>query len=135
MTTATAPVSQDQIEELLLAGDGLRTVAGLSGQQVETLYSYGHQFYEQSKYEEAELFFSTACFMDHKNDDYWMALGAARQAAGWYEEALTAYQQVAECDEIHPMFAIRVAECFLAMGELENAVQAVYYAVDLADET
>lgn len=135
MSAATLTTTEDQLHQTLLEGTGLRTVCGLDNDQVESFYGYGYRYYEQNKYDEAELFFATACMMNHKESRYWLGLGAARQAAGYYEEAISAYQRIVDCHQVPPIFAIRVAECFLSVGSIEEAVKTIYYAVDMADAT
>ncbi|MEM7477729.1 MAG: SycD/LcrH family type III secretion system chaperone [Planctomycetota bacterium] len=126
---------REQVREALQAGSTLGPICGLDQDQVEVLYSYGYRYYEQNKYEEAEMFFGSACMLNHRESRYWLALGATRQAAGSFAEAIQAYSRIVDCDEIPPIFAIRIAECFLSNGDLEESVSTIYHAVDLADAT
>ena len=130
-TTLQATRTQD----LLAAGNGFGDFCDLSPEQIETFYVHGHRYYEQNRLEQAELFFGTACMMDHKEQRYWMALGAARQAAGKFEEAVIAYQNVPHCRDLNLLAGIRTAECYLALGLIEDTIRAIEIAVDLADES
>jgi len=136
MTDTAAPlVEREKIEHLLETGAGLKSISGLSDEQTETFYAYGYRFYEQNRFEEAALFFTSACLFDHKEQRYWMALGAVRQAAGEYDEALIAYARVAQCRQVNLLAALRAAECYLAIGWTAEAIHAIETAVDLVDNS
>jgi type III secretion system low calcium response chaperone LcrH/SycD len=111
-------------------GGTLKDVRGLTGADIETVYAFGYNFYNQAKYEQAEPMFQFACLYQHTESRYWMALGNCRQMAKKYQPAIDAYGFAYALNLEDPWPVIQAAICLLALHNKELAGQAL----DMADK-
>jgi tetratricopeptide (TPR) repeat protein len=64
------------------------------GSRIDTVYYYiGELFIRLGKFHHADIALSTAVYYMPQNADWWARLGYARESAGEYAEALTAYEK------------------------------------------
>jgi type III secretion system low calcium response chaperone LcrH/SycD len=112
---------QKKAMEVLGAGGMMKDIRGLSGEEIETVYSIGFNLYNQGKYAQAEPMFQFACFYAHLEPRYWMALGNCRQMLKNYPAAIDAYGFAFMIDIEDPWPTIQTAICYLATGNKELA--------------
>jgi tetratricopeptide (TPR) repeat protein len=64
------------------------------GSRIDTVYYYiGELFIRLGKFHHADIALSTAVYYMPQNADWWARLGYARESAGEYAAAITAYEQ------------------------------------------
>jgi tetratricopeptide (TPR) repeat protein len=64
------------------------------GSRIDTVYYYiGELFIRLGKFQHADIALSTAVYYMPRNAEWWARLGYARESAGEYAEALTAYEK------------------------------------------
>ena len=125
---------QAQLRETLCAGGTIGMALGITEQECEALYQFGHGFYAQGRYSEAFQVFSTLVGYDHLEPRYLVALAAAAQMLGRYEDALQHYGTAALLTLDDPAPLVHSAECCLALGQHEGAVEALELAIELIDQ-
>ena len=117
--------------DVLAAGGTLKDLRGLSDEDLEAVYAIGFSLYNQGKYAEAEPLFQFACLYGNTQPHYWLALGNCRLMLTKYEAAIEAlgFAYLYDSDNAWPV--IQTATCYLALGDKENAKDAL----ELADKT
>jgi type III secretion system low calcium response chaperone LcrH/SycD len=118
----------------LMSGAAYRELAGLTEDEMEAIYGVAWRAYEQGEYDDAERTFRVLCLYDHLADRYWLGLGACRQARHDFEGAIQAYSALAEIGSRTPLAPLRAAECYIALGMVEEAASALDAALERADE-
>lgn len=127
------------VEELarkcLLEGASLGAVRGYTGDELEAVYHFAHNAYEQRKYENAVTLFLFLVENDHVESRFWMGLAAAYQMSRNYPKALVAFGMTAFLDATNPWPPIHACECYLAMGDRRNAREALDAAEGVCEAT
>jgi len=121
-------ISEQDIQDIISKFSDFATVRefrGISDAQLEAVYSTGLNFYSAGKYAEAEKIFRFLVVFEHTSSRFWTALGSARQAQRKIDDALQAYQFASFLDLENPRPAYYAAECLLAKGDRENALNAL----------
>ncbi len=117
-----------RVEELakkcLIEGATLADVRGYTEDELEAVYHFAHNAYQQRKYEEARQLFQFLVHNDHAESRFWMGLAASLQMSGGHKQAVTAYGMAAILDATNPRPALHAGECYLALGDPENARNA-----------
>lgn len=112
----------------------IRDVKGISDDEMDAVYTVGYNHYVIGHFEEAEAIFKFLVLFDHLNEKYWIALGACRQAQKKFKEALEAYTMVVgNLDVKNYKASYYAAECLLALGDKENAANALTCVREFAD--
>lgn len=109
------------IIDLWRSGNTLAQTMGITDEECEAMYAYGHSLYALGKYEDALKIFARLVTYDHMDSRYQMALASAMQMTGRYLEALQQYMVVAVMRVDDPVPVFHSAECLLALGRSEEA--------------
>ena len=128
MAFNAALLTPEKIEEAAKAFAGMGTVReikGITDAEMEAIYSMGFSFYNTGRYDDAEKVFRFLVLFDHLNPKYWTGLGAVQQVKKLYGDAITAYGYASFLDLDNPKPQYHAAECFLALGDKENALSAL----------
>ena len=115
------------------AGKTVAEMRGLSPDEVEAIYSLGYTYYQVGKLDEAEKVFRFVCFMDHLDGKYWLALGAVLQSKRQLDEAVKVYANILLMNMNEPRAYYRIAECKLALGNRDEAREALEILEKTAD--
>ena len=121
-------LTAEKIEEAAkgLADMGtIRELKGLTDGEMEAVYSLGFSFYNTGRYDDAEKVFRFLVLFDHLNARYWTGLGAVQQVKKLYGDAILSYGYASFLDLENPKPQYFAAECFLAMGDKDNALSAI----------
>ena len=125
----TQPITQEQIAEAArqFVNDytTLGELKGISHEELEAVYSLGFTHYRTGRYEDASKLFQFLVLFDHLNAKYWLALGAVQQVAKDYRGAIASYGYASFLDLENPKPQLHAAECFLALGDKQNAASAL----------
>ena len=124
------PEAEAFIEETIsrIVDDGMMTVGeigGMSESELEAIYSVGYNLARVGKFADAEKVFRGLVMLDHLSAKYWYALGSVLQQQRKFDVALQVFQLSAFLDSDDPKPQLRCAECHLALGDRENALNAL----------
>jgi type III secretion system low calcium response chaperone LcrH/SycD len=117
------------VESFLTNGSTLKDIRGLSEKDMEAIYSIGYSYYNNAKYAKALDIFRFLCFYDHLERRWWMGLGATQQMMQDFEAAVNAYRYAALLDVEDPTAHLHAADCFMAVGNHEEAESALMAVV------
>ena len=120
----------------LVGGAALADIRGYTEDEMEAVYNFAHNAYQQRKYDEARQLFQFLAENDHTESRFWMGLAASHQMSGTHQQALTAYAMAALLDGTNPRPALHACECYLALADWANgrkALDAVYFLCGTAD--
>lgn len=115
------------LEALAQFGEGstVRELRGISDEEMEAVYAMGVNFYTTGNYEDAEKVFKFLVMFDHMSSRYWTAMGSLRQVQRRFDQAVEAYKFASFLDLENPKPLYYAAECLVAMGEKEKALDAL----------
>ncbi|MCW8277091.1 type III secretion system translocator chaperone SicA [Pseudomonas sp. PCH199] len=123
-----------EVVDAVLAGAALKDVQGISDEQMNSLYAFAYQFYEQGRLDDAEKFFHFLCIYDFYNSHYWMGLAAVHQLKQNHQKAIDLYA-IAFAQgksDWRPMFY--TGQCQLALGRIGKARLCFEYVLEQATE-
>ncbi|AZC51690.1 Chaperone protein SicA [Pseudomonas chlororaphis subsp. piscium] len=126
-------VSQEVVRAVF-DGTPLKDLRGVSNEQMDSLYAFAHEFYEQGRLDDAEKFFHFLCIYDFYNAQYWMGLAAVHQLKQNYQKAVDLYA-VAFAQGKHdyrPM--LYTGQCQLALGKAGKAKLCFEYVIECVQE-
>ncbi len=109
------------VSQILLGKQTLAQAVGLTDDEVEKLYSVGHQYFTQGRYREAHPLLRLVAMCNHKSERYWMALAACRQMLGDFLLAAESYVTAAGLNLQNSTAAIQAVFCLLRAGEYQAA--------------
>ena len=108
-----------------LDGSTVKELKGITNGEMEAVYSIAFNYYRTGKYDEAEKLFNFLALFDHLNAKYWFGMGAVQQVKKDYKTAITSYSYCSFLDLENPKPQLHAAECYLALGDKENALSAL----------
>lgn len=115
----------DAVAQLIPDVTTIRDLKGISTAEMEAIYSIGFNFYNTGRLDDAEKVFRFLVLFDHMTPKYWIGLGAVQQVKKEYAKAVSSYGYASFLDLKNPKPQYFAAECFLAMGDGENALSAL----------
>lgn len=133
ITSQDAAEIADNLFGLLVAGGTLAQAKGITDEECEAMYAYGHSLYAQAKYNDAFKIFAQLVAYNHMESRYQMALASAMQMTKRYEEALRHYMIVTVMRIDDPVPVYHSAECLLALGRLSDAIETLGLVDTLCD--
>ncbi|NGX61239.1 MAG: Chaperone protein SicA [Chlamydiae bacterium] len=115
----------DFIPNILLKSETFQEAFGVLNAEMEVLYKEAYDFYQEDRYHDALTVFRWLVVLNPYKYDFWMGLGAAQQLLSQSEKALHAYAAAAllDCENPDPHFYAH--ECYVEMGEKEEAEKAL----------
>lgn len=113
----------------------VRDLKGISDGEMEAVYSLGFNFYNTGRIDDAEKVFKFLVLFDHMNPKYWIGMGSVQQVKRDYQAAVTSFGFASFLDLEDPKPQYHAAECYLAMGDRENALSALEAVKKFAPET
>ncbi len=117
--------TKDMAKKLFQDGATLGELKGITPRELNAVYQMGLGFYNTGRYDDAEKVFSFLVMFDHLEPKYWLAAGAVQQVKKNFEKAKAAYVQAAMLDIHSPKPQYYVAECYLALGQREDALASL----------
>jgi type III secretion system low calcium response chaperone LcrH/SycD len=122
------------VVDAVLGGAALKDVQGISDEQMNSLYAFAYQFYEQGRLDDAEKFFHFLCIYDFYNSDYWMGLAAVHQLKQHHQKAIDLYAIAFAQgkNDYRPMFY--TGQCQLALGRIGKARLCFEYVLERASQ-
>ena len=112
----------------------MKDAHGISDDALEAIYSIAYNEFQAGKFDAAHTLFVFLCMFDHLNKKYWMALGACRFSNQDYIGAGGAYVAAGLIDDCDPTPPLRAADCYLAGGDIETAIEALKHGVKLCGD-
>ena len=116
---------KDVAKKLFQDGATLGELKGITPRELNAVYQMGLGFYNTGRYDDAEKVFSFLVMFDHLEPKYWLAAGAVQQVKKNFEKAKAAYVQAAMLDIHGPKPQYYVAECYLALGQKDDALASL----------
>lgn len=118
-----------QLVGFLSQGGTLGDLRGLEHQHYEALYAIGHSHYELGQYDKAVEMFQFLVLMNPWDRRFPMALGSAYQMTGRFDKALGYYTMAVSLNMMDPIPMFHTAECMIALGMFEEAIDALGFVL------
>jgi type III secretion system low calcium response chaperone LcrH/SycD len=106
----------------------------ITDEEKEAAYAQAFNLVNQGQFETAKHVFQFLCYLDQYGAKFWMGLGICRQQLKDFAGACQAYAMAGFLDMENPMPALRAAECYLALGRLEEAESGLTAALHWAGD-
>lgn len=119
------PAKTQEILKHLTDGGTLKTLANLSGQELEAIYAVAYNLFTARKYDQAIDLFKFLCLYDHTEPRWFYGLGVARQRKGDYAQAVDAFAVATLLDVEDPRPQVQAAYCLMALGNWPEAQSAL----------
>jgi len=131
----TAPLTETALRDLIdrYTAEG-KPIPNFSKNTIEALYSFGYGFYQNAKYDQSAHFFRFLTLIDSDTPKNWMGLGAALQMMKSYHQAIQCFGYAAVLNPNDPSAPFHAAECFLSIGEDDNASEVFNAAEQVANK-
>lgn len=114
--------------------EGLPKMKPLDRKGIENCYASAFGLYDIGNYEEAAGLFTFLALQDPFDARFWKGLASSRQMNREYQAALPAWANYCLLSREDPMGHFHAGECFLSMGEKNQALKAFQLAeVDLKE--
>ena len=128
-----------QIHELIMAGGTVGDTLNYTTQDYEALYTVGHSYYQQARYEDAFKVFAFLMVHNHLEVRFIMAYAASLQMLQKWNEAIHNYSLASALDMMNPQPVLHVCECLIGLEQYAQAreglelVLARAQQLDMAD--
>lgn len=103
--------------------------AKLSQTQLEDLYALTNRLIGERKMLEASDLLIVLTLLAPECFEFWLAMGLVEQELGHYELALSALAQASLLNFEHPIPHVLSAECYQALGDMDNAQHSLTLAL------
>ncbi|MGN0915849.1 MAG: SycD/LcrH family type III secretion system chaperone [Succinivibrio sp.] len=129
MDKANNSVFEKKVEEfvsLLKSGGAIADAAGITDEQLESLYALAYQNYSVKSYNDAKNIFRALCLYDHSQQRFYMGLAASQQGLGEFAEAAQSYSfacLISGLKDPKPMYYAAI--CLLKSGKKNDAITAL----------
>ena len=111
-----------------------KDVQGFSDENMEALYTVAYNAVQAGLFEKAEKLFRFLALFDNSQEKYWNGLGISLFNQSNYDGALQAYSMATLLNVDDPLAPMRLAECHLALGDIETAVGTLEVALEIAGD-
>lgn len=110
------------------AGVTVASLRGISPRRLEAYYALGYNAFRCGRLQDAQLLFSFILMNNHLDGRTHKALGLTFQAMRQFEQALKSYGAASLMAMTDPEPPVRIAECLLALGRIDEASGALDFA-------
>ncbi|MCE5982742.1 SycD/LcrH family type III secretion system chaperone [Pseudomonas sp. LF19] len=121
------------VVDAVMAGASLKDLRGLEDAQMDSLYAFAYQFYEQGRLDDAEKLFHFLCIYDFYNPQYWMGLAAVHQLKRHYDKAIDLYAVAFAQSRKDYRALFHSGQCQLAAGKPGKARLCFEYVLKDSD--
>lgn len=124
----------EDVMQAVLNGSALKDLQGVSTEQMDGLYAFAYEFYEQGRLDDAQRFFHFLCIYDFYNPQYWMGLAAVHQLKQNFQKAVDLYAVAFAQgkNDYRPM--LYTGQCHLALGRAGKARLCFEYVLESVQE-
>ncbi len=122
---ATKKTIENAAKKIFKDGATLSELKGITDNEMKAVYQLGLGFYRTGRYDDADKVFRFLVLFDHLEPKYWTGLGAVQQMKKNFKGATASYGYASFLDLKNPKPQYYAAECFLALGDKENATSAL----------
>lgn len=119
----------------LSQGGTLGDLRGFGPSEYEAIFLVGHTLYGQVKYEDAAQVFAYLVMNNPYDRRFAQALGSATQMQGKWADAIGYYATAIVMDMADPQPVFHTAECLAALGQVDDARDALGFVVSMCKRT
>lgn len=127
--------SPETLAQAIAQGTNLATLMDYSEQELEAMYAMGHSLYNQAHYVDALKCFAFLVGLVQTEVRFLSALASTLQMLKRYEEAMQYHCLATLLDVDNPLPLFHTAECFIGMGQLAPAREALQELLGQFPET
>jgi len=99
----------------------LKEIHGVPDSVMEGTYAHAYEFYQQGRFDDAEVFFRFLCLYDPFNPEYKMGLAATLQQKKQYIHAIDTYEAMFAFAKNDYRPKLHIGQCYLFMKNTQQA--------------
>jgi type III secretion system low calcium response chaperone LcrH/SycD len=122
------------LTQMIVEQKTLKDIYGFTPAMLEVVYQYGYTLFKAGKYQEALLAFDYAKRLDPLDTRYPFSLAASHHYLKHYAEAAENYKICTTLDPSNPLPYFHAYDCYLKIGDLSSARDAIQHAVKAAEK-
>ncbi len=116
-------------------GASIGDMAGITKDQIESLYALAYNLYNSANFEDAHTVFQALCIYSNLDERFWMGLAGCRQAMKNYQGAIDAYGMASAMQKFEqPDPFIHAARCCIKLGKKAEAIKALEGGIALCKD-
>lgn len=123
-----------QQEVMQILGISVQEISKVPLEKEQEFYGIAFGLYEKGDYHSAAQLFTQLVLTDPFSEHYWKGLAGSKQSAGEFLAALQAWSLVCLLCESDPQPHFHAAECFLSLGDKQEALKALDASLNLCKE-
>ncbi len=127
------PESLDSDENDCIS-QSLQEICHITDATLDKLYQGARRLYTLKAYSDAADAFTFLTSLNSKYAAFWLGLANAEYGCGRYKEALYSYAFACEANPFDPNCHIMSCRCYEALGEIENALNALDLALFVVND-
>lgn len=127
-------LSDDGAVQSIREGISPHIVLGLTDDHLDSIFVTGLRFMQSGEAAKAQVVFTKLVTFKAIDYRFWYALGTALQVQGHVAEAARTYLYTLGLEATDVDTYLRLGECLLSAGELENALDTFQMVVALCDD-
>lgn len=112
-----------------------RQMKPFTPKQMEILYAAAYSYYEEGRYSQAVALFTQLILHNPLDARFWQGLASSHQMEGSYSAAARSWATVCLLEPNNPLSHFHAAECFISLGEKEEARKALECALNRLDRS
>jgi type III secretion system low calcium response chaperone LcrH/SycD len=105
----------------LVGSASLKETQGVSDSVMEGIYAHAYEFYQLSRFDDAEVFFRFLCLYDPFNSEYKMGLAGTLQQKKQYQNAIEVYEAMFAFAKNDYRPKLHIGQCYLFMKNKQQA--------------
>lgn len=126
--------NKEEFSGHLSEGGTLQEFAHVDDATMNVFFQAAKRLEKQQRFNDAADAFGFLTGLNPQRYMFWLALGNAEYLSKRYEEALGAYVRACMANPRDPMCHIASSRCYVAIGEILNAINALELALFVMDE-
>lgn len=116
--------TMSSILSTIVGGATLKDIQGVPESVMEGIYAHAYEFYQFSRFDDAEVFFRFLCLYDKHNAEYLMGLGATLQQKKQYQNAIDFYELAFSLAKNDYRAKLHAGQCYLFVRNRQQAVES-----------
>lgn len=125
---------KEMLDKIFVQGMLPKDAMGMSDVMVEALYAHAYRLFNTGKFEDAILLFRFLIVLDPTEVKYALGMAACLQMQKDYKMAAAAYAFASSVDATNPMPFYYASDCYIRLGDLENAKSVLKKTIELSGE-
>lgn len=124
----------EMLSKILIEKIPVSKVIKFTPELIDAIYGHAYRIYNSGNYHEAGVLFAFLTLLDMSNPKYYFGSAACCHKEGNYADAIEYYLASYFLDLTNPIPFYHLYDCWIKMGQKENAFFAVTMVIELSQD-